>query len=154
MNPNRESKRRARLLSAGLTLVIAVLPLSACTEVETETATSYEPAKLEPVKGDADLKRVTFTAEGARRTGLETAPVRSSGEHKVVPYAALIYDAEGKTYVFTSTAPLSFVRSEVQVRDIEGNRVLLSDGPPAGTEVVTVGAAEVYGTELEIAGGH
>lgn len=154
MNANRRFRWRAGLLSAGVTLAVAALPLSGCTEVETETATSYEPAKLEPVKGDGDLKRVIFTAEGARRTGLETAPVRSSGEHKVVPYAALIYDAEGKTYVFTSPAPLSFVRSAVQVRDIEGDRVLLSDGPPVGTEVVTVGAAEVYGTELEIAGGH
>ena len=34
---------------------------------------------------------------------------------------------------------------------IEGQRVYLSDGPPAGTAVVTVGATEVYGTELEIA---
>jgi hypothetical protein len=28
---------------------------------------------------------------------------------------------------------------------------MLSDGPSAGTEVVTVGAAEVYGTEFEVA---
>jgi hypothetical protein len=28
---------------------------------------------------------------------------------------------------------------------------MLSDGPPTGTEVVTVGAAEVYGTEFEVA---
>jgi hypothetical protein len=28
--------------------------------------------------------------------------------------------------------------------------VLLTRGPPRGTEVVTVGAAEVYGTELEV----
>ena len=32
--------------------------------------------------------------------------------------------------------------------------MLLAAGPPPGTEVVTVGAAEVYGAELEIAGGH
>jgi hypothetical protein len=28
--------------------------------------------------------------------------------------------------------------------------MVLSGGPPAGSEVVTVGAAEVYGTELEV----
>jgi hypothetical protein len=33
---------------------------------------------------------------------------------------------------------------------IEGDRVLLTDGPPAGTKVVTVGVTEVYGTELEV----
>jgi hypothetical protein len=28
---------------------------------------------------------------------------------------------------------------------------VLSDGPPVGAKVVTVGAAEVYGTEFEVA---
>jgi multidrug efflux pump subunit AcrA (membrane-fusion protein) len=68
----------------------------------------------------------------------------------VVPYAALIYDPEGKTYVYTSPKPLEYLREEVKVDRIEGDRVLVSRGPPAGTEVVTVGAAEVYGTELEV----
>ncbi len=54
------------------------------------------------MKGHDDLKRVTFTAEGAERIGLETAEVGRSGGHKVVPYAALIYDPEGETYVYTS----------------------------------------------------
>jgi hypothetical protein len=118
--------------------------------VETETATGYEPSKLEPVKGNDDLQRVTFTEEGARRTGLQTAVVRRSGKRTVVPYAALLYDPEGKTYVYTSPKPLQFVRREVDVSRVEGDRVLLSEGPLAGTEIVTVGAAEVYGTELEV----
>ena len=46
------------------------------------------------------------------------------------------------------------MRAEVKVDRIDGDRVLLSEGPPAGTKVVTVGAAEVYGAELEIAGSH
>jgi multidrug efflux pump subunit AcrA (membrane-fusion protein) len=80
-------------------------------------------------------------------------PVRRSGGHEVVPYAALIYEPEGKTYVYTSHERLSFVRAEIQVDRIDGDRVLLSDGPPAGTKVVTVGADEVYGAELDIASG-
>jgi hypothetical protein len=142
--------RPHRLALAGLVLAIAALPLAGCTEVETETATGYEPSTLEPVKGNEDLQRVTFTAEGARRVDLQTAAVRRSGAQKVVPYAALIYDPEGKTYVYTSPKPLEYLRAEVKVDRIEGDRVLLSRGPPAGTRVVTVGAAEVYGTELEV----
>jgi hypothetical protein len=145
------ARRRGKRWIALAAVVLAGLPLSACSEVEEETATGYEPATLEPVKGNDDLKRVTFTAEGAKRTGLETAPVRRSGKHEVVPYAALIYDPEGRTYLYTSPEPLSFVREEIEVDRIEGERALLSAGPPAGTEVVTVGAAEVYGTELEVA---
>jgi hypothetical protein len=145
------SVNRARELAlAGLVLAIAALPLAGCTEVETETATGYEPSTLEPVKGNDDLHLVTFTEEGAKRVDLQTAAVRRSGAHQVVPYAALIYNPEGKTYVYTSPKPLEYLRAEVKVDRIEGDRVLLSRGPPAGTRVVTVGAAEVYGTELEV----
>ncbi len=56
--------------------------------------------------------------------------------------------------MYTSTGPLSFLRQEVEVDRVEGSVAFLLDGPPAGSRVVTVGAAEVYGTELEIAGGH
>jgi hypothetical protein len=138
--------RPRRLALAGLVVATAALPVAGCTEVETETATGYEPSTLEPVKGNKDVQRVTFTAEGARRVDLQTASVRRN----VVPYAALIYDPEGKTYVYTSPKPLEYLRKEVKVDRIEGDRVLVSRGPPAGTEVVTVGAAEVYGTELEV----
>jgi len=138
------------MLTAGL-VVVAAVSVSACKEVETETATGYEPAKLTEVKGDEDIKRVTFTEEGAERTGVETEKVRREGGRTVVPYAALIYDAEGKTFVYTSPKPLNYLRVPVKVSDVSGQRVTVSDGPPAGTEVVTVGTAEVYGTELEVA---
>ena len=141
--------RRRSLALAGLALASG-LPLAGCTEVETETATGYEPSKLQAVKGAYDLQRVIFTEEAAKRVDLRTAPVRRTAKHKVVPYAALIYDPEGKTYVYTSPKPLEYLRREVEVFRIEGNRVLLTRGPPRGTEVVTVGAAEVYGTELEV----
>jgi hypothetical protein len=140
------------VLVAGL-VVIAVLALPACTEVEEEEPSGYEPSRLQPVEGSDDLVRVTFTAEGADRVGLQTARIRRSGGQEVIPYAALIYDPEGKAYVYTSPKRLSFVRAEVEVAGVDGDRVLLSDGPPAGTKVVTVGAGEVYGTELEIASG-
>jgi hypothetical protein len=144
---------RRRLLAHGVAVGLAAMTVSACTEVESSAVEGYEPAHLNEVKG-SDFKRVTFTAEGARRTGLETATVRREGARTIVPYASVIYDPMGKTYVYTSPKPLTFLRVEVKVRDIRGNRVQLKAGPPAGTRVVTVGAAEVYGAELEIAGGH
>ena len=131
-------------------LVAATLGPAGCSEVEEEKASGYEPARLQAVDGGSELKRVTLTPEGARRTGLRTARVRRNGGRKVVPYAALIYDPKGATYVYSSPSALSYVRAPVKVDRIEGDRVILSSGPPAGTEVVTVGAAEVYGTELEV----
>jgi hypothetical protein len=147
----RRSRFPLRPLLAGAMLAALGLSLPACSEIETETAAGYEPATVESVKGRDDLKRVTLTAEGARRIALKTEEVGRSEGHKAVPYAALIYDPEGDTYVYTSSAPLSFLRQEVEVQRVDGNRALLSKGPPAGTTVVTVGAAEVYGAELEIA---
>ena len=141
------------LLAAGMALAIAGLALSACSEVEDVSSGGYEPAHVETVEG-AEVQRVTFTPEGARRTGLRTVTVRRSGSHRVVPHDALIYDPAGTAYVYTRPAPLTFLRVPVDVDRVEGDRVLLADGPPAGTEVVTVGATEVYGTELGIAGGH
>jgi hypothetical protein len=140
-----------RARTAGVALVLAAL--LGCSEVDDASTGGYEPARLARV-GDSGLKRVTFTAEGARRTGLRTATVRRSGRHRVVPYDALIYDGEGRSYVYLSLEPLTFVRAGVEVDRVERDRVLLTDGPPAGSEVVTVGATEVYGAELEIAGGH
>ena len=138
-------------IAAALVSVMAGLALNACTEVETESATGYEPSKLTPVKGSGERVRVTFTKEGAERVGLETARVRASGKRTIVPYSALMYDPAGKTYVYTSRTLLSYLREPVEVARIDGNRVLLSDGPAAGTRVVTVGVSEVYGTELEVA---
>lgn len=151
-----QSKLRPRLIAVGLALIVAGLPLAGCKEVEEESAAGYEPSKLEPVKGskDDDLQHITFTKEGAARTGLKTDEVRRAGGRTVIPYAALIYNDEAKTFVYTSPKSLSFLRAPVKVDRIEGDRVLLSDGPPVGTKIVTVGASEVYGTEIDMAGSH
>jgi hypothetical protein len=132
-------RRAAPTLAAGL----ALLAFLGCSEVVSESETGYEPSKLANA-------RVEFTAEAAERTGLRTASVRRSGRRVSVPYAALLYDPEGKTYVYASPRALHYVREKVRVARVEGGRVLLSRGPAAGTRVVTTGAAQVYGTELEV----
>jgi hypothetical protein len=151
---NRKCRRQLRAACAGLVLIAAGVSLSACGEASTgydyETASHHEPAKLEPIKG-TDVQRVIFDAVAAKRVGLQTAPIRQNGEGKIMPYAALIYDAEGNTYAYTAPEPLTFVRKEIEIDRVDGDSVMLSDGPPAGTKVVTVGAAEVYGTEFEVA---
>lgn len=116
---------------------------------EAATHDPYEPAHLDP-----EAKHVTFTREGAARTGLETAMVQRRGSRLVVPYAALVYDQQGASFVYTSPEPLTYLRVPVSVDLVAGDEVLLTRGPRPGTAVVTVGATEVYGAELGIAGGH
>ena len=151
---NRKCRRQLRAACAGLVLIAGVVSLSACGEASSgydyETASHHVPAKLEPIKG-TDVQRVIFDAEAAKRVGLKTAPIRENGQGTVIPYDAVIYGADGKTYAYKAPKPLTYVRQEIDVDHVAGDSVMLSDGPPAGTEVVTVGAAEVYGTEFEVA---
>jgi hypothetical protein len=51
-----------------------------------------------------------------------------------------------------NTAARTYERKPITVTDIDGAVALLSVGPPAGTPVVTVGAAELLGTEYNISG--
>jgi hypothetical protein len=151
---NRKGRRHATAACAGLVLIACVVSLSACGEASSgydyETASHHVPAKLEPIKG-TDVQRVIFDAEAAESVGLKTAPIRQDGQETVMPYEALIYGADGNTYTYTAPEPLTYVRQEISIDHVAGDSVMLSDGPPTGTEVVTVGAAEVYGTEFEVA---
>jgi hypothetical protein len=52
--------------------------------------------------------------------------------------------------MYISPAPLTYVREPITVDYIEGDMVVLVDGPAAGTEVVTVGVAELYGADTGI----
>ena len=77
-----------------------------------------------------------------------------SGSALTVPYAAVIYDAKGATWSYVNTAPLVFLRSQITVDEIDGDTAVLSAGPSVGTSVVTTGAAELYGAEIGVGGGH
>jgi hypothetical protein len=142
--------RRTTLWVAAL-LLLAVLPLAGCQGGQDEAAATDEPAKVEPVEGSDDLFQVTLTPEAAERVDLQTAAVRTEGEgadeRTIVPYSAIVYETNGETWLYASTGDLSFVREHIVVQDIEGDRAVLSEGPPAGTEVVTVGVAELFGAE-------
>ena len=126
----------------------AVLVLAGCRE--DKVAEKYHPAKLEE-SGQEGIMKVTLDARAAERIGLQTAAVReemvASTRRLVVPYGAIMYDPKGATWTFTNPQPLVYVRHKIVVENIEGNRVILSEGPPAGTIVVTVGAAELMGAE-------
>jgi hypothetical protein len=148
-NMKRGLTRRTTLWVAAL-LLLTVLPLAACGGEE-EAAASDEPATVELVEGSDDLYRVTLTAEAAKRLDLQTAVVRTEGEgadeRTIVPYSAIVYETDGETWVYTSPEDLSFVRERIVIEEIEGDRAVLTEGPAAGTEVVTVGVAELFGAE-------
>jgi hypothetical protein len=151
---NRECRRQLRAACAGLVLIACVVSLSACGEASSgydyETASHHDPAELEPIKG-TDVSRVVIDAEGVKRAGIQTAPIHQNGQGTVMPHSAVIFDADGETFTYTVPEPRTYVRQKIVIDHVDGDSVMLSDGPPAGTEVVTVGAALVYGSEFEVA---
>jgi len=151
VSPSRPSSpgRRAR---EGLALIAAVLAFAACAEVESNVV-EEQPYTLEPIPG-SDIQRIKMADEIASNLDLQTAAVRRVGGRTVVPYRALIYNPEGDTFVYTKPGPETYVRAPVKVRRISGDGAVLSDGPPPGTVVVTVGAAELIATEYEILNQH
>jgi len=52
--------------------------------------------------------------------------------------------------VYVTSAPNVYIREPITVELIEGDRAVLTAGPAAGTAVVSVGAAELYGTETGV----
>ena len=125
-------------------LVLVGLLLSACGP-NAEVTEKIAPSKLEPIEG-TDLSRVILTEKAAERLGIET--VSASGSE--VPYAAVIYDIEGNTWVYISPLPLTFVRESIMIDHIEGDTAVLSESLDSEMNVVTVGVAELYGTETGV----
>jgi hypothetical protein len=134
--------------------LLVILPsLPACSEHDSHATHNEHPAQVERIDGSG-LSRVTLTERAVERIGLETVSIReeqlSGLPSAVVPYSSLIYDPQGRTWIYTSPQLRTFVRLEVDVDRIEGDRVFLRNGPPVGTVVASVGVAELYGTEFKV----
>ena len=127
-----------------VTLVFAGLLLSAC-GAQTAAPEKIVPSKLEPIEG-TDLSKVILTEKAAERIGVETVSI--SGME--VPYAAVIYDTEGNTWIYTNPEPLTFVREPIVIDRIEGDTAFLAEGLPGELNVVTMGVIEIYGTETGV----
>ncbi len=160
-----------RWLGAVLIMGSLSLLLMACQQSHGTPSSAEPPSEIEPIDG-TELSRVTLTERAIQRIDLKTDQVRdaprlgistasvggdpeaprsgSGTKQTVVPYSSLIYDPQGQTWVYISPTPRTFVRHKVDVDYIEGDIVVLNDGPATGTIVASVGVAELYGTEFEV----
>jgi hypothetical protein len=150
--------KAAQLLVAALMIgaVIAVILGVSRLSYPTEPAypdTNPDAARVEQINA-GHPPRVILSADAARRTGVQTVPVqpmRLAGKPVLeIPYGALFYDPDGGTWTYVAERPLAFVRQHITVDSIRGDVAVLSAGPPAGTPVVSVGSAQLYGTEVGV----
>ena len=158
--------RQNRWLAAAFVAGISVAGCKAAGGAQ--PAAAPEPASVTTL-GSGQLPTVKLTADAAARIGLHTAKVTglsAKQQQAVVPgsakaaavprlgvaMAAVLYDHNGATWVYSQTAPLTFQRQSVVVSRVDGDLALLSSGPAAGTAVATVGAAELRGSEDGVSG--
>ena len=133
----------------------AGLGLAGCSpaSIDLPAVANEPPSHVEPIEG-SELSRVTLSERAAQRLGIETAEVSSEEiagtPRQIIPYGAVIYDSSGATWTYTSPEPLTFVRHPITINAIDGDQAVLSEGPEDGTTVVSVGAAELYGTEYKV----
>jgi hypothetical protein len=154
-SPHVASKHRAvgRWLAAG-GLAASALALAACSTAPSPELAS--PAQVVPVAGSS-IPRLELTHGAVQRLGIQTRPVaavvpRAAGATKVIPYAAVVYDTDGSSWTYVEIAPDTYVRQPITVTVIRGDVALMSAGPTVGAQVVTVGSAELLGTEYNISG--
>lgn len=116
-----------------------------------------QPVDMPPNLGGQASALLYLVADGTelslapgQRVRIEL-PSSSSGTNRlVVPYASVIYGPSGDTWTYTNIGALAFVRHSITIDYIDEQLAVLLDGPPVGTEVVIVGAAELYGTEFGV----
>jgi len=99
------------------------------------------------------ISRITLLPKAAGRIDIQTGEIHEdpSGQ-KTTPFSSIIYDLDGDAWVYKVAGPLTYVREGVVIERIKGDHAYLKEGPPAGTQVVTVGVPELYGTEVGVNG--
>jgi hypothetical protein len=133
----------------GVIPLMAVLVLPGCAETAEQKHVIKEPVTIEKNE-TTGLARLTLTKKAAERIGVETVTVEEVEGRRVVSSNAVIVDASGNRYVYANPEGLVFTREPISVENENDGRAWLADGPPAGTRVVTIGAAELHGAETGI----
>jgi len=136
--------------------VVAAACLAGCVSAG-QPAVDETPVTLTPIAG-THLFRVALSQHAVQRLAIRTAPVHraptgaATSVREVIPYAAVVYDADGSTWTYANIAPRTYQREPIVVAKIVGADALLTKGPPVGTAVVVVGAPELLGAEYQISG--
>jgi len=75
-------------------------------------------------------------------------PLSGKDQQLVVPTEAILYDVYGGAWVYVRKQPFTYQRVRVQVDNTDSGQAVLSSGLATGVEVVTHGAAELFGVEF------
>jgi RND family efflux transporter MFP subunit len=109
------------------------------------------PLKADPASATVDLF-YELSADGTTlRPGERVTvqlPLGGKENGLVIPDSAVLYDIHGTTWAYEDQGSGRFVRRRLEIARRAGDRAVVSRGLSAGTRVVSVGAAELFGTEF------
>lgn len=119
-------------------------------DVEAEPVTG--PPTAAPLSGTVDRYYALDASSSSFVLGervLVGLPLRQTQSATSIPFSAVFYDPTGTAWVYVSESSDTYRRARVDVLRREGDVAVLARGPEIGTRVVSVGAAELYGSEFE-----
>lgn len=111
------------------------------------------PPVADPTAASVDLYFALPNPDGVIRPGERLTvqlPLRSEERAIVIPQSAVVYDVGGGTWVYEAAPDHVYIRRRVELGTIGGSNVVVRRGLEDGTRIVTVGAAELFGTEFYV----
>lgn len=133
-------------------LLLAVMLLGGCAADGESGPADPQPVDVVQIPGTV-VRKLTLTALAVQRLGIQTTLVADAPggpNWETVPVPALVYDPDGRSWVYTNPVYLTYVRAAVLVDHVEGDNAILRVGPASGTPVVSVGAQELLGAEYGV----
>ena len=109
------------------------------------------PLQGDPLAASVNLYYSLPGAGATLRPGervLVELPLKTTEKGLVVPEAAVLYDIHGASWVYEDLGGNAYARRRIQIARHAGDRAVVSRGISEGANVVTAGAAELFGTEF------
>ncbi len=134
--------------------------LDAKAESSIRTLGSAKPQSAKPVTGPPTANALANTVDwyyelpadtplrAGERVAVEIPTLESKLEALIIPFNAVLHDIHGGQWVYAKTADHTYTRKRIQVARLAGGDAVLTTGPAVGTQIVTDGSAELFGTEF------
>lgn len=132
----------AQSLGAGTRAVHSLQPIAAPPTANAATST-------------VDLYYVIGNADSAFQPGermIVSIPAKGETRALVIPQTAVVYDIHGDAWVYLAKGNNTFVRRRIAIHRIRDAVAVIASGIDQGDQVVTQGAAELFGVEFGTAG--
>lgn len=128
---------------------IGKLSASSGTKLQTAQPVSAPPS-ANPISATVDVFYEMPNPDGkfipGQRVGV-SVPLADGATNLTVPWAAVVFDIHGGTWVYEQLGEYRYARRRVVIGHSVGADAVLAGGPAMGTNVVTAGAQELFGAE-------